>query len=50
MKKKYENLQLEIQLLSHQDVITSSVYVKWDNNWKDDGNQNNDSWIGNIFG
>ena len=49
MKKKYENLQLEIQLLSHQDVITSSVYVKWGDDWKGDGNQNQ-NWLGNIFG
>lgn len=49
MKKKYENMQLEIQLFFHQDVITSSVYVEWDSDWKDDGNQDN-GWIGNIFG
>ena len=49
MKKKYENLQLEIQLLSHQDVITSSVFVEWDNNWTGNGNQDN-GWIDNIFG
>ena len=49
MKRKYENLQLELVSLLEQDVITSSVYVEWDTDWKGDGSQNND-WTGNIFG
>ena len=49
MKKNYEESRIEIQLFS-QDIITSSVFVEWDNDWKGDGNQNGDGWIGNIFG
>ena len=49
MKKQYENLQLEIQLFSNQDVITSSVFVEWNNNWNSNGDQDN-GWASNIFG
>ena len=49
MKKKYENLELEIHLLASQDVITASVYVKWEEEaWN--GNDDGDSWNDYIFG
>lgn len=47
MKKKYENIQLEIQLFSHQDVITSSVFVEWGDDWS--GNQDG-NWTDHNFG
>ena len=50
MKKDYEKLEIEVFFMQSQDVITSSVYVEWGDDWKGDGNQNNDSWVGNIFG
>lgn len=47
MKKKYESLELAILLFGNQDVITSSVYVEWEDDWT--GNQG-ENWIGGIFG
>ena len=47
--KEYKKLEMDILFLS-EDIVTSSVFVEWDNDWKGDGNQNNDGWIGNIFG
>ena len=47
--KEYKKLEMDILFLS-EDIVTSSVFVEWDNDWKGEGNQNNDGWIGNIFG
>lgn len=50
MKKEYENLELKIQLLANQDVITESVYIEWDTDWKGDDAQGDVGEFGNIFG
>ena len=50
MKKNYEKLEIEVFFMHDQDIVTASVFVEWDNDWKGEGNQNNDGWIGNIFG
>ena len=47
--KEYKKLEMDILFLS-EDIVTSSVFVEWDNDWKGEGNQNNDGWVGNIFG
>ena len=49
MKKDYETLEFTIQLLATQDVITSSVYVQWAEEWNGEENKD-DTWLGNIFG
>ena len=48
MKKEYETLEFKILLLATQDVITSSVYVQWAEEWNSE--DNNGAWLDNIFG
>ena len=47
--KEYKKLEMDILFLS-EDIVTASVFVEWDKDWKGEGNQNNDGWMGNIFG
>ena len=36
MKKNYERVELNICIMNSQDIVTSSVFVEWDNNWQQD--------------
>ena len=44
--KEYKNLAIEILLLS-EDIVTASVYVKWDSDWT---SKQGETWEENIFG
>ena len=48
MKKKYEGLEVNLVVVS-QDIVTSSVYVQWGDDWNGNAGQD-DGWSqGNIF-
>lgn len=34
MKKKYNELEFKICLIEFQDIVTTSVMVEWDEDWK----------------
>ncbi len=37
MKKQFEEAKIEICFMEPQDIVTTSLYIKWDENWNEDG-------------
>ena len=36
MKKQFEEVKIEICFMEPQDIVTTSLYIKWDDEkWKD---------------
>ena len=37
MKKQFEEVKIEICFMEEQDIVTTSVFVEWGENWRQDG-------------